>query len=363
MARRAFAWLAVLLGMAGIAGALGYYKYSELTRAIAATASVPEPQESVEAVRVRRGEWAQTAKAVGTVVALRQVDMRNELAGTIAEVGFSSGDIVETGQVLVRLDTRQEEADVAAAEAEARLARLTLERREKLQSSSAVSAQDIDKAREDFAAATARVSRLKIRAPFRARVGLTDLQPGSYLDAGSQIAMLQGVDNDAYVDFSLPQDATAAIRSGVSVQIAAPQIPGGTATARIIAEDATVDSSNRAVRFRALAEGMGEELRPGAFVDVVAVTSPAQPALLVPLTAVRRAPYGEHTFLLVEEQGKLRAHQRIVRTGPVQGSDIVILDGLAEGDLIAAAGSFKLREGLLVRVADTAKDQQASPTE
>jgi membrane fusion protein (multidrug efflux system) len=356
--------------MAGIAGALGYYKYSELTRAIAATASVPEPQESVEAVRVRRGEWAQTAKAVGTVVALRQVDMRNELAGTIAEVGFSSGDIVETGQVLVRLDTRQEEADVAAAEAEARLARLTLERREKLQSSSAVSAQDIDKAREDFAAATARVSRLKIgiekktiRAPFRARVGLTDLQPGSYLDAGSQIAMLQGVDNDAYVDFSLPQDATAAIRSGVSVQIAAPQIPGGTATARIIAEDATVDSSNRAVRFRALAEGMGEELRPGAFVDVVAVTSPAQPALLVPLTAVRRAPYGEHTFLLVEEQGKLRAHQRIVRTGPVQGSDIVILDGLAEGDLIAAAGSFKLREGLLVRVADTAKDQQASPTE
>ena len=74
----------------------------------------------------------------------------------------------------------------------------------------------------------------------------------------------------------------------------------------------------------------------------------------MPLTAVRRATYGQYVFVLANEQGKLRAHQKIVRTGPVQGNDIVVLDGLAEGDLIAAAGSFKLREGMLVRIADSA---------
>ena len=142
MGRRALAWLVVLLGILGISAGLGYYKYAEITQAMVASASVPEPQESVEAVRVRRGEWIQTAKAVGTVVALRQVEMRNELAGTVAEVGFSSGTVVEAGQVLVRFDTRQEEADLAAAEAEAKLAQLTLDRREKLRSSAAVSAQE-----------------------------------------------------------------------------------------------------------------------------------------------------------------------------------------------------------------------------
>ncbi|HXV26114.1 MAG TPA: efflux RND transporter periplasmic adaptor subunit [Alphaproteobacteria bacterium] len=365
MARRAVAWFMVFLAMAGIGGGLAYYKYAEIADATAATQAFPEPQEAVEAVRVRRAEWIATAKAVGTVVALRQVEIRNELAGTIAEVGFSSGEVVEAGQILIRFDTRQEEAELRAAEAEARLARLTLERREKLRSSPAVSAQELDKAREDFAAASARVSSLKIgiekktiRAPFRARIGLTDLQPGGYLDVGTPIAMLQGVDTDAYVDFSLPQDETSAIRPGALVELAAPQIPGRSAKARIIAEDASVDSANRAVRFRALASGLGEALRPGAFVDVLAMTAPPKPALYVPLTAVRRAPYGEHVFVLVKEDGRLRARQRIVETGPAQGDEIVILEGLAEGELIAAAGSFKLRDGLLVQTGDPGPDQQ-----
>jgi membrane fusion protein, multidrug efflux system len=367
MLRRALSWLGVLLAMAGIAGALGYHKYAEISAAMAAASTAPEPQEAVEAVRARRGEWVQTSKAVGTVVALRQVELRSELAGTIAEVNFSSGDVVEAGQVLLRLDTRQEEADLAAAEAAARMARLTLQRREKLRSSPALSAQELDKAREDFAAATARVQSLKIgidkktvRAPFRARVGLTDLQPGGYLDTGTSIAMLQGVDDDAYVDFALPQEAAAALATGSSIEILAAPIPGGVARVEIIAEDASIDSSDRTVRFRALARGLGDRLRPGAYVDVVAVTSGPHPAVLVPLTAVRRAPYGEHVFVLVEEQGRLRAHQKAVRTGPVQGSDIVVLDGLNEGELIAGAGSFKLRPGLAVSVGSPTANQQAS---
>ena len=67
---------------------------------------------------------------------------------------------------------------------------------------------------------------------------------------------------------------------------------------------------------------------------------------------MRRAPYGDHVFVLVDEDGQSRARQRAVQTGPVQGTEIVVTDGLAEGELIAAAGSFKLREGLLVQIAN-----------
>jgi membrane fusion protein (multidrug efflux system) len=118
----------------------------------------------------------------------------------------------------------------------------------------------------------------------------------------------------------------------------------------IVADDASVDGSSRTVRFRARVSGLGEVLRPGMFVDVVAATSAPQPTLFAPLTAVRRAPFGQYVFVLGEDEGKLRARQRVVRTGPVQGSDIAIVEGLAEGELIAGAGSFKLREGVLVTV-------------
>jgi membrane fusion protein (multidrug efflux system) len=368
MAHRILAWIAVLFGAGAIAGGLGFYKYAEIEAATAAAAAAPEMAEAVEAVRVRSGTWTASARAVGTVVALRQVEIRNELAGSVAEVAFSSGDVVEAGQVLVRFDTRQEEASLAAAEAEARMAQLTFERRDRLRGSQALSAHDLDTAREGAAAALARVESLRIGiekktlvAPFRARVGLTDLQPGAYLDAGTRIVMLQGVDTDAYVDFSLPQDATSQLAPGATVNLAAPQIPGGAATATIVADDASVDGSSRTVRFRARVSGLGEVLRPGTFVDVVAVTSAPQAALFAPLTAVRRAPFGQYVFVLVEEDGKLRARQRIVRTGPVQDGDIAIVEGLAEGDLLAGAGSFKLREGILVNIgAPPAQGAQAA---
>jgi membrane fusion protein, multidrug efflux system len=359
VARHGLAWVAVLLAIGGTAGGLGYYKYMEISAAIAAAEAFPEPREAVEAVQVRRGEWTASTRAVGTVVALRQVEIRNELPGTVVEMGFASGEIVEAGQVLVRLDTQEERAALAAAQAEARLAQTVFDRRSRLTPGDVVSVLDLDRARAELAAAKARVAGLEagiakktLAAPFRARVGLTDLQPGAYLDEGTSVAMLQGVDSDAYVDFTLPQDMAAAIRPGVAVSLAGPQIPDGSVSAEIVAEDASIDADNRAVRFRAIARGLGERLRPGAFVDVVAVTAAPQPALLVPLTAVRRAPYGDHVFVLEEEAGQTRARQRIVRTGPVQGTDIVITDGLAAGELIAGAGSFKLRDGLLVVSSD-----------
>jgi membrane fusion protein (multidrug efflux system) len=144
MSGRILAWALVILGAGAIAGGLGFYKYAEIEAASAAAAAAPETAEAVEAVQVRRGAWAASARAVGTVVALRQVEIRNELAGTVTEVSFSSGDVVEAGQVLVRFDTGQEEASLAAAEAEARMARLTFERRERLRGSQALSVHDLD---------------------------------------------------------------------------------------------------------------------------------------------------------------------------------------------------------------------------
>jgi len=361
MFRQIFAWLAMVVAIAGISGGLGYYKHNEIKAAQAAAEGSPEPIEAVSVARARQGAYSASTRAIGTVVALRQLEIRNELAGTIAEMGFASGDIVDAGQLLVQLDVRQERASLTAVEAEARLAKLTLERREGLRESPAFSPQELDKSRAEFAAASARAASLevaiekkRIAAPFRARIGITDLQPGAYLEAGTLIGRLQGVDQDAYVDFSLPQDSAGAIHKGTLVMLAGPGIPGGTAEAKIVAEDDSVDGSSRSVKFRSVASGLGDKLRPGTFVDVVAVTSQPREMVMVPLTAVRRSPNGQHVFVITEEDGKMRARQRAVQTGPVQDDEIAIEKGLTAGELIATSGSFKLRDGLLVQ-AETPK--------
>jgi membrane fusion protein (multidrug efflux system) len=364
MGRHLAAWLIVVIAIAGIAGGLGLHKQREIQAGMAAAAAFPEPVEAVASVAARDGTWSATTRAIGTVVALRQVEIRNEIAGVVSELGFTSGATVTAGQLLVKFDTRQEEAALAGAEADARLAKVTLERREKLQGSAAFSAQELDKAREEHAAAAARASNLavaidkkRITAPFRGRIGITNLQPGAYLDVGTRIANLQGADEDIFVDFSLPQDAAASIKPGMSVRLSHAAIPAQASEAKIIAEDDSADRTNRMVLFRAVGHGLGKVFRPGMFVDVLAVTAEPRAAILVPLTALRRSTHGSHVFVLAEENGKLRARQRSVQIGPVQNSDVVIEKGLIVGELVATSGSFKLRDGLLVQTEAPATGQ------
>lgn len=362
MRRSLLSWLFLIVLMAGITGGLGYYKYSEIVAGMAAGAARPEPSEVVQTVRVTQKEWAPTQRAIGTVVAQQQLELRNEIAGLVLQRGFSSGATVEQGQLLIQLDDRQEKASLAAAQAEARLAKANLDRRQALRNSPAFSDQEFDKSREEFEAATARaeglkviIERKRILAPFKARVGITDLQPGAYLEVGTLIVRLQGVSDDVFIDFSLPQESAALLRPGEEVTVVSPALTEGPRRVKVLAEDDSVDPANRAVRFRALGEGLGRVLRPGAFVDVIAATAAPSRHLVVPLTAVRRSPAGQHVFVIETKDGQSRARERQIETGAVIDGHIVVVKGLAAGELVAAAGSFKLRDGLLVPV-DAAAD-------
>jgi membrane fusion protein, multidrug efflux system len=352
-------WLTVAAAIILITAGLGGFKAMEISAAIAAASAMPEQQETVEATTVRAGTWVRSARAVGTSVALRHVELRNEVPGTVVEVGFSSGEIVQPGQLLVRFDTASEQADLAAARADAELARLTLERRQRLVRSEAAATADLDQARANLSAARARVamaeatiSKKNLKAPFMARVGIRDLQPGAYLSEGTLIAALQGVGPDTYVDFSLAQDNAIGLGIGSEVRISGTALSAGGETGRIIATDSSVDNSSRTVRFRALLPGQGDRVPPGSFLDVQAGLGSPQPVLLLPLTAIRRAPFGDHVFVIVADGEKLRAQQRFVRLGPVDGDDVVVMDGVRQGDRVAAAGSFKLRDGLAIQVQD-----------
>lgn len=349
----------ILLGLAGgVAFALVSWKQGNIAAANAAAANQPEPAEAIEAALVQSRPFARSTTAIGTVRALQSITLRNELPGTVAKVTLQTGQIVDADTLLVELDVAVEQAELAALEAEARLATSMLARMAQAQKEQGASAADVDRARAEQDKAMANVARAKalierkrVRAPFRARIGMVDLHKGQYLEPGTAITTLQGVDEAVHIDFAVTQEAASMLQLGAEVEV----VSGGRklpSRAKIVAIDARVEATTRNTWIRALLAGSGTLPQPGASVRVQVPVEPVHDVLVVAVSALRRGPAGDHVFVLAtEKDGKTRAHMRRVSSGATIGDEVIVKDGLALGERVATTGSFKLREGALVNVA------------
>lgn len=349
----------LLAAVLGIGFGLAYWKVNSIEASDAGFASQPEPMESIAVAEAKPLQHQPTTVAIGTVIAMRSITLRNELAGTVRQVALVPGSVVETGKVLVALDVSVEEAELQALEAQERLAESLLARTERAKESNAIAASELDRARSERDVARAQIARTRaviekktLRAPFRARVGMADVHPGQYLEEGTVLTTLQGVGDAAHVDFAVAQQVAAGLRAGEPLEVftagAAEPIP-----ARIVAIDARVDPATRNAVVRARIEE-DRAPSPGASVRVRVPVGPPQQAVAVPVNALRKGPEGDHVFVIAaDKDGKSRAYTRAVESGPVVGGDIVIEQGLAPSEQVAASGSFKLREGVLVAISDS----------
>jgi len=380
----------VVFVLAGLAGGVYYVKH----RGAGASGEGGgggwgEPSETVTAVEASTMQWRPLYKLSGTVFAIQSVTLATEVAGTVERVQFESGSIVEPGAVLLTLESSTQQADLTTAEANLRVseasARVSEASMNKVMSdlskfrqafeSKAASAADVDRLESDLAtakatlerskadveASKARVSQLRtlldkrtLRAPFKARTGLRNIHPGHYLKEGGEVVGLQSLDDRTFLDFAVPQEFLARVRVGEVFPVEAPILGPGVSEITVHSVDATADYTTRNVRVRGIVADPQHRLRPGMSVDIAVPIDELKPYTVVPLTAIRRASYGDHVFMLVpdaQSSGTLRAKQKFVKVGFSLGTQAVIIDGLAPGDRVAGAGSFKLREGLKVNIA------------
>lgn len=341
------------------------WKYESIQNSAAASANQPEPMESITVAVAREIDHRQTTTSIGTVLALRSVLLKNELAGTVREVRLTPGQTVEAGTLLVALDVSVEEADLKAQEAQAALTKTVLNRRQNLNQELATTQEEVDRARADLDIAQAQIARTRaiiakktIRAPFRARVGIADVHPGQYLDEGTLLTTLQGVGEAVHVDFTVAQQVAAGLGVGETVEVfAAGEAPA--IRANVVALDARVDPTTRNAVVRARVDDALHMLSPGASVRVRVPVGLARKAVAIPVSALRKGPGGDQVFVIAPDQDhKSRAHVRQVESGTMVGDQVVIHAGLAVGETIAASGSFKLREGVLVVVAPEPSSQK-----
>jgi membrane fusion protein (multidrug efflux system) len=348
--------LLIMVVSAGVG--LAAWKYASIQATDAASANQPEPMESVTVAVAKEIEHRQTTTSIGTILALRSIILRNELPGTVRQVRLTPGQVVDAGSVLVTLDVSVEEAELKAQEAQAVLTQTVLDRRQSLSQDLATSQEEVDQARANRDVALAQIERTKaiiarktIRALFRARVGLADVHPGQYLNEGTQLTTLQGVDDAVHVDFTVAQQVAAGLREGESVDVFTAG-ESSSITAKIVALDARIDPTTRNAMVRARIERAANAPAPGASVRVQVPVGLPRMAVAVPVSALRKGPGGDQVFVIAPgKDGKTRAQVRQVESGAMLGDEVVIHAGLSVGERVAASGSFKLRDAALVTIA------------
>ncbi len=338
---------------------LGGIKASQIGAMIAAGESFVPPAQAVTTAEVRQVSWKPELTAVGSMVAVQGVTVASEVPGTITEIAFKSGQTVEKGDLLVRLDTSIERAQLASAVASAKLADLDYQRRKNLPPAGAVSAADIDaaaaqatQAAADVANVRAVIARKTIRAPFSGRVGIRRVDLGQVLQPGTAIVSLQSSD-PIYVDFSLPQQALSSIEPGHVATISIDAFADTTWEGTVEVVDAEVDIGTRNFDVRAVVENPEGKLRTGMFVDVTVVQPEARELLAIPASSVLFAPYGDSVYVIKEretESGEKEqvAEQAFVRLGERRGDLVAVSSGLQAGDLVVSTGAFKLQSGMQV---------------
>jgi membrane fusion protein (multidrug efflux system) len=348
--------IVLVVAVIATGGLLAAWKHSALVDANAAASNQPEPVESVQAVAARQREYRPVTTAIGTVVATRSISVRNELPGTVRYVDLEPGQIVAQGTVLIALDVAVEQAELKALEAQAELAQTQFARVTKLSDQRAVSAEEVDSTRAARDVALAQIARTKatidrktIRAPFRARVGISDVHPGQYLSEGTYLTSLQGVDDTAYVDFAVAQQIAAGLRAGDKVQVLTASADPVVAT--IMATDARVDPTTRNASVRAKVSDAKLAPPPGSSVRVQVPAGVLRLAVAIPASALRKGPGGDYVFVVEQDKdNKARAQRRPVQVEALAGDEVVIRDGLVAGEQVATSGSFKLRDAVLVSV-------------
>ncbi|MBT5032437.1 MAG: efflux RND transporter periplasmic adaptor subunit [Proteobacteria bacterium] len=342
-----------------VATALFVVKTFQISSAMQRAASFPEPMETVEFAIAESGSWTPSIEVIAETLATQSIELRNELAGVVAEVHVQAGQTVNQGQPFLRLETDEERAKLAARQADLKLAETNYRRMLLVVEKGAASEAVRDQAEATRDSLTAEVQELEatigkknIRAPFDAVAGLHAIEVGQYMTPGELITTLVGVSNTLWVNFSLPQQL-AKLNVGDLIDISADGFYEGTRKAIIIARDSVADTSSRNVRFRAEINNDDGLLISGMALVAKVPTGTAQTGQVVPGPAIRYDSNGSFVFKLepVESdapRGTHRANKVYVELNGERDQQVLVIDGLLAGDMVAAVGSFKLREGVLV---------------
>ena len=352
----------VLLVLLGIAAGTHWYRGDTAGDGGGAAPGGDRRPVVVETAPAKRTLLARKVEAVGTTRARQSIEVKPAASGRITEIAFSPGRLVEAGDVLARLDSAGEQADVAEARAELREAELALERARALVDRNTVAKATVDQLEAVFEASDARLKRAEksladrtVRAPFAGKVGLKQVDVGARIDDETVIATLDDL-AEIEIDFRTPEIYFGAVSSGQRIEATGAAFDGRRFAGEITTIDSRIDPVSRAFKVRAKIPNADLILPAGMFM-LVELTLAERTALTVPEQAVVLSDRQASVFVI--EDGK--AIVRHVELGQREIGRVEVTDGLEEGEQVAVTGLQRLRSGSAVDVISS--EAPAAPSE
>ena len=318
------------------------------------------PPIAVATQLVQTVEWIDEVEATGTVVPIQGTLLSTQLPGTVQSINFESGQDVAVGNILLRLDCRQERAELASANANSELAQINYARAQKLLASNTISQAEFDINAAETKKANAQVEQIKsrieqksIRAPFTGSLGIRQVQEGQYLRAGDPVVSLQA-NELVYVNFYLSQGAYAYLKEGLAVSVSADVLGDSVIAGKISAVANEVDVSSRMIEVQATLPNPQRRLASGMYVNVLLSLTKKREALVIPQSAIAHTSYGKSVYLskLDEDGSTFRAEQVSVTLGKRKGDYVEVLSGVTEGKAVITDGVFKIYPGAALLLED-----------
>jgi membrane fusion protein (multidrug efflux system) len=394
-----FTVLGLLLLVVIIAGV----KALQIKALIDSGKTMMQPPTTISSADVQAYQWESTLTAIGSLEAAKGLEITADLSGRISKILFNAGAEVSAGDLLVEQEISTEKAQLRSAKSTAALEKNNFDRVEQLYRRKVASKSEYDSAENAYQSALADADNIRaaiekksIRAPFKGRLGIRLVNLGQSITAGEPVVSLQATDQ-MFVNFFLPQQKLSQLKVGLVVRLNSDAVPGKVFTGKINAINPEIDSATRSVEIQAILANPDGELLPGMFASIAVVFPELSDVLLIPITAVQYATYGDSVFVIDEtsaedkgaekkgvdtkasedkpspvkpsatqdatattaktkqktgnekaSQPSLVARQQFVRLGETRGDFVVVTKGLALGERIVSAGGFKLRSGASV---------------
>lgn len=291
-------------------------------------------------------KFSKTIFTTGKIVSFNQVEIYSEVNGKVTDIYFKEGETVSKGDLLIKLNDADLQAQLLKTKSQLKLAEQKLERLKKLVSVNGVSQEEIDVQenelnvfKADLAFYLAQISKTTITAPFSGALGLKNISIGSYVNTGSPIVSLVQ-ENPLFVEFSVPEKYNTLLKKGLVVNFSNDNLQGiKNYSASIYAIEPRIDESSKTIKARALING-NHKLYAGSFVKVFMNLNQTENTILVPTQAVIPTLKGHK--VIVSKNGI--ATDVFVTIGLRTDERIQILEGLNTGDTVITTGLLSIRK-------------------
>ena len=289
----------------------------------------------------------------GTILANEEVELRSEVSGKIVKILFKEGSFVSKGDLLIKINDADLQAQLRKAESKVKLSKEKEVRQKQLRDGNLISQEEYDNIvselnvnQADYDLIKAQIDKTEIRAPFSGVVGLRSVSEGSYVTTSTVMARLQNF-NSLKVDFSIPEMYSASVKTGDELEF---KISGSNQLykARVYAIEPRIDPSTRTLQIRAICSASYKDLIPGAFANVELNLKQTSNAILIPTVSIVPELKGQIVYLY---RGGVVMPQP-VEIGVREETQVQIVKGLSEGDTVITSGILQIRPNSKVKISE-----------